>query len=249
MRSRSAESRVRWQLAARVRPWLSHINFPAGRADRGYVAATVSLIDTDSRDVQHVTLPNGSGGLRGVCVDPDGQFAYVTHVLARYRLPAMQLERGWMNTNALSIIDLQAKRLVNTVLLDEIDLGAANPWGVACTSDAARICIAHAGTQELSVIDCKDLHRKLADVEAGKAVTVVSDSPEHVPNDLAFLVGSRQRIPIEGNGARSVTVVGETAVIGMYFTDDLAIVDLAYSPPRQVGTIDLGGPQQSDTGS
>jgi cytochrome c peroxidase len=66
--------------------------------------------------------------------------------------------------------------------------------------------------------------------------------PENVPNDLAFLVGSRQRIQLEGNGARSVSVVGATAVIGMYFSDELAIVDLAATPPRQIATIDLGGP-------
>jgi hypothetical protein len=39
-------------------------------------------------------------------VSPDGRFAYVTHTLGRYQLPTTQLERGWMNTNALSIIDV-----------------------------------------------------------------------------------------------------------------------------------------------
>ena len=114
-----------------------------------------------------------------------------------------------MNTNALTVIDLQTNERVNTVLLDEIDRGAANPWGVACSDDGTMLCVAHSGTQELSVIDRNDLHRKLADVAAGKAVTAVSDSAEDVPNDLAFLVGSRQRIPLEGNGARSVVVVGK----------------------------------------
>ena len=94
------------------------------------------------------------------------------------------------------------------------------------------------------MIDRQDLHRKLADVQQGKAVTAVSDAAEHVPNDLAFIVGARQRVPLDGNGARSVTIIGETAVIGMYFTDELAVVDLTQSPPRQVATIDLGGPQQ-----
>ena len=39
-------------------------------------------------------------------MSPDGRFAYVTHILSRYQVPTTQLERGWMNTNALSILDL-----------------------------------------------------------------------------------------------------------------------------------------------
>jgi hypothetical protein len=37
-------------------------------------------------------------------------------------MPTTQLERGWMNTNALTILDLAGKKLLNTVLLDDVDL-------------------------------------------------------------------------------------------------------------------------------
>ena len=33
-----------------------------------------------------------------------------------------------MNTNAATIIDLARMAILNTVLLDNIDRGAANPW-------------------------------------------------------------------------------------------------------------------------
>jgi len=95
---------------------------PAGAADADYVAAEVSVIDTATRKVTGtIQLPNGSTGLRGICVSPDGKHAYVTHILARYQLPTTQLERGWMNTNALSIIDVSKCKLLNTVLLDDVD--------------------------------------------------------------------------------------------------------------------------------
>ena len=69
-----------------------------------------------------------------------------------------------MNTNALSLIDLPARKLVNTVLLDEIDLGAANPYGVTTSANGALIFVSHAGSHELSVIDAEKLIAKLADV-------------------------------------------------------------------------------------
>ncbi len=52
-------------------------------------------------------------------MSPDGKHVYVAHILARYQMPTTQLERGWMNTNALSIIDAEKKKLVNVILLDD----------------------------------------------------------------------------------------------------------------------------------
>ena len=87
--------------------------------------------DGDRRRILETTkirLPNGSSSVHEVCVSPDGTYAYVAHILSRYQMPTTQLERGWMNTNAMSVIDVAAKKLLNTVLLDDIDLGAAMPW-------------------------------------------------------------------------------------------------------------------------
>jgi len=178
-------------------------HLPAGAADRAYTAAVVSVVDTDAKKVINtITLPNGSTGLQGICISPDGKYAYVTHILARYQLPTTQLERGWMNTNALSIIDIPKKQLLNTVLLDDVDLGAANPWDVACTDDGKYVCVTHAGTNEVSVIDRTKLHNKLASVAKGIKVSDVSLSPSDVPNDLSFLVGLRRRLKLTGNGPR-----------------------------------------------
>ncbi len=110
---------------------------PNDRSDGADVAATISVIDTASNQVSAIRLLNGSTSVRGITVSPDGRYVYVVHVLSRYQMPTTQLERGWMNTNALTILDAPARKLINTVLLDDVDLGAANPWGVACTADAA----------------------------------------------------------------------------------------------------------------
>ena len=202
-------------------------HLPVGASDGDYIAAEVSVIDTASQSLT-ATIPllNGSSSLRGLCVSPDGAHVYVAHVLSRYHLPTTQLERGWMNTNALSVIDASGKTLINTVLLDDVDLGAANPWGVACTSDGRYICVAHAGSQELSVIDRIALHVKLSRIAAGEAVSTVSRSYTDVPNDLSFLVGLKRRIKLEGNGPREVALLGNIAYIPQYFTDTVAVVDI-----------------------
>ena len=175
---------------------------PLDRSDSNDVAAMVTVIDTADNRPAVIRLPNGSSSVRGICVSADGRYVYAVHVLSRYQMPAMQLERGWMNTNALSIIDAAARKLVNTVLLDDVDLGAANPWGVATIAEAKTICVSHAGTRELSVIDATGLLEKLAKVAAParlkrgpnpkNAYMPAALTAADVPNDLSFLVGLRR---------------------------------------------------------
>jgi len=162
---------VREPVAAAVTPDGTSVvvinHLPADRADGYPVAAAVTVIEAKTNRTATIRLPNGAMGLRGVCVSPDGRYAYVTHVLARYELPATQVGYGWMNANALSVIDVAARKWVNTVLLDDVDLGAANPWGVTCTADGKWVCVTHAGTHELSVIDARGLIEKLFAMPAG----------------------------------------------------------------------------------
>ena len=135
---------------------------PQDRSDLPNVAAAVTVIDTASRKTVNIRLPNGSSSVRGICVSPDGKHAYAVHVLARYQLPVIQADRGWMNTNAMSVFDAPAKKLIGTVLLDDVDRGAANPWGVTMTADGKTLLVSHSGTHELSVIDSGGLLDKLA---------------------------------------------------------------------------------------
>ncbi len=207
---------------------------PAGRADVFPVAAAVSVIDLAAgRVVKELTLPNGSSSVCDLRVSPDGKYAVLTHILSRYTLPTTQLERGWMNTNAKTLIDLARMEILNTVLLDNLDRGAANPWGIAWSADSATVVVAHAGTHELSVINFPALLAKLARLPAAsdKAPSPEDSSASHVqadvPNDLAFLLGVRQRVklPASDRGPRAVVVAGSKICAANYFSDTLSIID------------------------
>jgi len=206
-----------------------------GRADAERVAAVVSVIDTVSRKViKELSLPDGSALLNDLRVSPDGKYAVVTHTLARFRLPATQLDRGWMNTSAATIIDLARMEILNTVLLDNIDRGAANPWAIAWSADSATLLITHAGCHEVSIIDFAGTLAKLAKVPAvaddSKPADYTSASrvQADVPNDLAFLVGIRQRMRLSQDdlGPRAVVVLGRKAYVANYFSDSLSLLDL-----------------------
>lgn len=227
---------------------VNHIH--VGPADGDVVASSVSVLDLASgKMIKEISLPNGSTLLREIRISPDGRYAVVAHILARFHLPTTQIERGWINSNAASIIDLAELKLINTVLLDNIDSGAATPWAVGWSRDSRQLLVTHAGTHELSVVDFPALLAKLAKVpavlEPGKTVdyTAASRTAADVPNDLSFLVGVRQRIKLSGKGPRSLAVVGRHAWVANYFSDTLNEVDLASDTVR-VESIPLGAVPQ-----
>lgn len=221
---------------------------PTGRADVEDVAAVVSVINVDQgRVAKEIRLPNGSGSLNDLRVSPDGKFAVVTHLLARFHLPASQVDRGWMNANAATIIDLASLEILNTVLLDDAERGAANPWGVAWSADGTKLVVAHAGTHELSIIDFPGLLNKLTKLnQPFSSNDGVARAREDVSHDLSFLVGLRERVPLNGElGPRPVLVAGNTAFVANYFSDSLSVVNVAAERAR-VESIPLGPKVEPD---
>jgi len=228
-------------------------HLPAGAANADYFASVVSVIDTAAKMVsENIELPDGSTNVRGITISPDGRNAYVTHLLARYQFPVTYLEKGWINTNAMTIIDVPGCKFVNTVLLDDVDLGAANPYGVACTADGKNILITHAGTYELSVIEREGLHSRLLPArtarsfrseihsKASRKLSDASYSADDVPNDLTFLLGIRRRLKLAGIGPRGFAVIDTKVYIAEYFTDSIGIVDIDPDARAGAKTIPLG---------
>lgn len=197
---------------------------PAGAANTGNIASKLSVINTATGTSQEVAMPNGSTDARALAVSPDGRFVYVVHTLSRYALPTTQVDRGWMNTSAVSVFDATKPRLIATVLLDELDLGAANPSGVACAQDGRILAITHAGTHELSLIDRTALHERIDRAGRGEKVTEVSKSIGDIPNDLSFLHGIRRRVKLNGNGPRSIVTTPDGFAVTCYFSETLHLV-------------------------
>ena len=201
----------------------SHL--PAGPADADFTAARVALLDTATGETRaHVELPNGSTGLRDLCISPCGRYAFVPHILARFHHPTTQLERGWVNTNTLSLIDIAGARLVATVILDHPELGAANPWGVAVVPAEKKLVVTHAGSHCASVIDLPALLERLESLSPEELVLV--------PDQLNFLAGIRERVELVGTGPRGVVASGPRVFAAEYFTDSIASIDIAADRPH-----------------
>jgi len=151
-------------------------------------------------------MPKGSKLLRGSCTTPDGKYTYLVHMIARYWLPVTQVDRGWCHNAAMSVFDAKSGKYINTVLLDDIDLGAAEPWDVI--ADENEIVVAHSGSSELSYIDRKAFEKKF-EAEKGRDLSI----------DMSFMAGLRRRVPTPRQGPRKLRFKDGKAEVVSYFED------------------------------
>ena len=206
-------------------------HLPTGAANVDRMTSVIDVIDTATAKVSgSIALPNGAIDLRCMCLSSDGKIVYVPSIFAHFMVPTTQIERGWMNTHALNLIDTEKRKLRYTVLLDDVDLGAANPWGVACSPDGKYVCVAHSATHEVSLIDQTALLAKLSKVPRRDESKLSDDDYEALPdnpvNDLSFLGGIRQRIKLKGNGPRGVAIANGKLYAAEYFTGSIGVVSL-----------------------
>ncbi len=234
---------------------------PAGRGTDPTAAAVVSLLDLEERvHLGDVRLPPGSTAVRQIALSRDGHNAYLAHLLGRNNVPSTQLERGWVNTNALSILDLKARTRYATVLLDNPVRGAADPWGVALAPDGTSLWISLSGVHQIAKLDLERLHTYLAgglpdehrlaraeDYSPGTESTWlrIKRDPKNraaLANDLAALTAADliERISIPGQGPRGLALSpdGSLLATAAYFTGAIVLLDAESG--ETAGSVQLG---------
>lgn len=228
-------------------------------------SAEVSIIDATSLQVKaSPRLPAGGTNVRGVAVSPDGRWAYVAHMVARFNIPPTQLQRGWVNTSALSLIDLEQGVTHTTVLLDDLAEGAADPWGVALSPDGQRLWIALGGVHQVAMVEVGKLQAFLAgrvpeeiaaqgsyDLGSQNVWAELTKDPQarfKLVNDLTALyrAGLRQRYDSGGVGPRHVALSpdGTTVYVTNYYSGN--VVGLATDTGKKKCDVPVGPQPEED---
>ncbi len=221
---------------------VSNLLIDAPTADEYWLPGHAALVDTETLETRLVEFPNGTINMRGVCVSPDGQFAYVLHSMGSYAIPTGQVKGGWINMNAVSFINLQTGEREGTLILDHLEFAAANPWGITCSKDGRWLVVSHAGTMEVSIIDRVAMHPHFRNSLAS------FPSVGATPDSAGDLIPVQRRVSTSGKGPRAVTIGEETEENGQkrlytyaacVFSDSVDRILLAENPFNTGRTIQL----------
>ncbi|MDR1222816.1 MAG: beta-propeller fold lactonase family protein [Tannerella sp.] len=191
---------------------------PAQAAIDENIASEITLIDVNTaQPVKNIALPAGSQSLTGVAFSGDGRYLYAVHILSRFYVPITQIDRGWVNTNALSIVDMKSKELYATVLLDDVERGAANPADAGIGNDG-KLYVAVAGAHELMGIDLEGLHEKIAGIYGGTVTDAGVRNREEMMASLSFAYPFKKRIALNGRLPLYLAFTGKGVLISSRFS-------------------------------
>jgi len=192
-------------------------HLPLMPANLEQVFASLNIYKSDNLEsVAKLDMPSGSFAIRDSAMSNDGKYLFVTHTIGRFTVPTTHLDRGWINTSAVSIFDVPGQTYLTSVLLDDTMRGAANPWGLTVTEDDRWLCVNASGTHEVICVDINEMFKRIDNAA----------DPEEIVNDLAFLYGAKNGVKLEGEGARSIAVKNNVIYIPMYFSDSVNIFEM-----------------------
>ena len=201
-------------------------HLPDESTQESVMSANVNVISSVTDTVtKTIPMVNGSSGVKDICVDPAGERIYISHIVGRYAYPTTQLDRAWINSNCFTILDTASGEILCTVLLDEVDQGAANPWGITVSADGKTLCVALSGLHEVMLVKLSTMNSRIDAIKKNASNALVDDL-SGIVDYLPFLNACRRRITV-GEGVRAITEKDGVLYCGNYFDGSITAVDLA----------------------
>ena len=139
--------------------------------------------------------------MENIAFTPDGDLALIPLIRPKNLVPSIQVERGFMMTHGIGIIEQKPDGRTIQLLLDEPNAYYADPFDIVITPDGKRAFVSHAGVNCISVVDIDSIRALIAES--------TSEMLNYYSNHLG--ISSRyviKRIPTGVKSERSCTFSG-----------------------------------------
>ncbi len=103
--------------------------------------------------------------MENVNVTPSGDMAISTLIRPKNLIPAVQIERGWMMTHGIGIVERRENGRMIQLLLDEPNAYFPDPFDIVISPDGKRAYVSHSGVNTITVIDLDEIRLLLGDPE------------------------------------------------------------------------------------
>ena len=216
----------------------THI-YPNAGAFRTPPNSEITVIDTARQTVVDRKRLHNVAGVFHVALSADGKLGVAAQLRPKNLIPLAHVEHGWVFGDSLTLFGDDVGGRTVQVPIDELDRYYALPWGVAITPDKSKIFVTTAGSENVTVVDV----RELLSYVRNSARTRRPSSVSNLANDLSASANYvTARIPV-GRNPRGALLSpdGKRLYVANRLDDNVSVIDT--SSERVVSTIDLGGPK------
>ncbi len=205
----------------------------------------VTIVDTKIQIVVDRRAMPGTNISQGITVSPDGELVFIALEIPKNLIPETQIYQGWMVTYGVAVLEARPGGRVAYLLLDEMDLYYADPFGLAFSPDGQKLYVTSSGVDTVSVLDMDEVKRILK-IEDGRITLpdeTISLYARHLGLSSEYIDA---RIPTQFNPKGLVASPdGAWVYVANRLSDSVTIIDT--QKQTVAGEIDLGGPQATTT--
>jgi len=196
----------------------------------------LTVINANSQRVCERKIFESAYLMENVAFTPSGDMAVATLIRPKNLIPSIQIERGWMMTHGIGIIEPWNNGRIIQLLTDEPNAYFSDPFDIAITPDGQKAFISHSGVDYITVIDLKAIRTLLAESTQEKLNTYSN----HLGISSRYVL---KRIPTGANPKGLIlSPEGEYLYVAERLEDRIAVINTEAMEIEK--TIDLGGPSR-----
>jgi YVTN family beta-propeller protein len=200
------------------------------------VVSELTVINDEDRIITKREHVESAYMIENVAFTPEGDLAIMPLIRPKNLVPSIQVDRGFIMTNGIGIIEQKPGGRIIQLLLDEPNEYFADPFGVAITPDGKKAFVSHSGVDRISVVNIDSL-RKIINEHSTEELEFYSN---HLGVSRRFV---EKRIKTGANPKGIVVSPdGKRLYVAEHLQDRIAVIST--ETLETINTIDMGGPRR-----
>ena len=200
------------------------------------IKSELTVIDENTQRVSDRKNIESAYMMENAAFTPSGDLAFVTMIRPKNLIPSIQVDRGWIMTYGIVIVEQGGKGRTIQLLLDEPNAFYADPFDIAITPDGKKAFVSHSGVNCISVITIDSIRSLIA----GSTPEMLNIYPNHLGVSSRY-VTRRISTGADPKGL-ALSPNGKLLYVAEQLEDRIAVINT--ESLETIRTIDLGGPRR-----
>ena len=200
------------------------------------IKSELTVIDENTQRVSNRKNVVSAYMMENAAFTPSGDLAFVTMIRPKNLIPSIQVDRGWLMTYGIVIVEQGGDGRIIQLLLDEPNAFYADPFDIAITPDGKKAFVSHSGVNCISVLNIDSIRTLIAK----STPEMLNIYPNHLGISSQY-VTKRISTGADPKGI-ALSPDGKLLYVAEQLEDRIAVINTENL--ETIHTIDLGGPRR-----